>query len=562
MSEEERQVYIRRSQLLLPLAALALVAFAAWRASYGATAYDDSHYAATALHLAQGARPFADEMSIQSPGFVLAAPFARLWTALFGMTGLVLALREFYVVLAALVGFAIYRLLRPSFGRVAIVAAVAPLLGVPYNVFGISYNTSALFGFTLAVCLGFAALRDDSPHFAGLAGAATAFGSISYPPLAVGGIVFAATFMLVARRRRLILWLLAGALTVSTGYAVWYFAGASLRDIRRALDYSALVWQQNRSRGVRMARLPQHIAGVFAALKFAAVWVLALLAAVPAVPRRLRGWALAAVPVAAVVPGIVRWVVGQPFYYYGAWPTASLLVLTLGLAIPITARAIAQRGDSARLLLLAAPISAVNVTLVAVSTTSAWYRAIAFIGIAPLTVAMLAIWAASVAEEIRRPVVVGVASSAIVLALVSMLATLSFFEPPPAQLHVRVRNGAFAGIATTPEHARKYVAIGAAAQRTVRPGDRVLVIAPPAYILLAGGRVDTNSAWWTDRAPERATIDYLTRDGGLPDVVFVSAGVFRVPPERLPERDPLVVWVMGRYRRVGADDYAVVFVRR
>ena len=104
---------------------------------------------------------FADEETSQALGFLPAAAFARLWTALFGTAGIVLALRLFYVALATSVGYVIYRALRPSFGAwVSALAAWLPLLAPPYNIFGVSYNTMAILGFSAAAALGLAAVRD------------------------------------------------------------------------------------------------------------------------------------------------------------------------------------------------------------------------------------------------------------------------------------------------------------------------------------------------------------------------------------------------------------------
>jgi hypothetical protein len=136
------------------------VLFAAWRASLGISFLDDAYNAVMTLRLAQGARVFADEMTTQALGFLLAVPFARLWTALFGMAGFVLALRLFYVAVAAAVGYVIYRALRPSFGAgVAALAAWLPLLAPPYNIFGVSYNTMPILAFSAAAALSLAGRR-------------------------------------------------------------------------------------------------------------------------------------------------------------------------------------------------------------------------------------------------------------------------------------------------------------------------------------------------------------------------------------------------------------------
>jgi hypothetical protein len=85
----------------IAVVAVVLVALAAARSTLGMSFLDDGYYAAATLRLAQGARLFADEMYVQSLGFLAAVPFAKLWTSLFGLGGfVVVALRLFYVALA------------------------------------------------------------------------------------------------------------------------------------------------------------------------------------------------------------------------------------------------------------------------------------------------------------------------------------------------------------------------------------------------------------------------------------------------------------------------------
>src|SRR5450756_1460194 len=80
--------------------AFVVVALAAYRASLGASFYDDTYYVTSAVRLAQGARLFVDEMSLQALGQVPVVPFVKAWMALFGLSGLVLATRLLYVVVA------------------------------------------------------------------------------------------------------------------------------------------------------------------------------------------------------------------------------------------------------------------------------------------------------------------------------------------------------------------------------------------------------------------------------------------------------------------------------
>ena len=152
------------------LAAVFLLVLVAWRSTLGMSLFDDGFYAAATLRLAQGARLFVDEMFVQSTGFLVAVPFARAWTMLFGTAGFVVALRLFYVALAGAVALVVYRVFRPSFGRwAAFGGAAVPLLAPPFNLLAVSYNTMAALGLILALALSFRALRDTDRRAAAAA---------------------------------------------------------------------------------------------------------------------------------------------------------------------------------------------------------------------------------------------------------------------------------------------------------------------------------------------------------------------------------------------------------
>jgi hypothetical protein len=114
--------------------ALVVVCLIALRSTFGVSFYDDSHYVTVCLRMSQGARPFADEMSVQSLGFLPATAFVWVYTHLAGTTGLVTAFRLFYVALATGVGYFTYSRLRETFHPLVAALAVAlPLLCPPFN---------------------------------------------------------------------------------------------------------------------------------------------------------------------------------------------------------------------------------------------------------------------------------------------------------------------------------------------------------------------------------------------------------------------------------------------
>ena len=166
--------------------ATGVVAIVLFRAVFGASLYDDTYYVTTALRFANGARPFAEEMSLQALGQLLSVPFVWAWQATFGLTGIMLAVRIYYVALATGAAAVTYRLLRPTLRPAAAAVAVTlPLLAPPYHLLMPTYNTMAVLAFTLAIALGFGALRDGHTAPAVWSGVLLAVGPLAPPALTV-----------------------------------------------------------------------------------------------------------------------------------------------------------------------------------------------------------------------------------------------------------------------------------------------------------------------------------------------------------------------------------------
>lgn len=561
---EERARHARRERVAVAVSAAVVVALVAWRASMGMTSFDDAHYPVMSLLIAQGGRPFANELTMQSLGFVLAGPFAKLWTALFGMTGIVLALREFYVLVAAVAGYAVFRALRPSFGRVpAAVAAAAPLVASPYNIFGISYNTVAIVGFTLAVSFGFAAIRDGDVRAAFAAGAATAVASFSYPPMSIGALVFVVSYALVARNRRLILTLLAGGVAALAVLLGWLFWKASFADVARSLAYSRATWVGMRPARERIGMLWLAAKTVLGMHTLIPMWLLTLGATIPVLPRRARVACLALLPLAALAPGLFGLLhTHDSWRVYGAFVSASIILASLALAAPIAVRALADRhGPLERLLALAAPIGLVNFALVSLSTNSGYVRGVGCVGLAPLAMALIVGWGQAVEENVPRQVAAA-AATAFAGVLVGMLFLLSFKELPPSQLDTRMTSGALAGILTTSERASFYESVEREVKPYVHPNDTVTADAYPIIYLLTGGRVDTNAVWPTPGVPESYTVDYYRRVGTKPDVAVVWRQCLHPKASEIPTLHPLTYFILSNYRQVATGARYTVYVRR
>ena len=76
----------KREAQAVAVVTLLVIAFVVWRATMGINLHDGTQYLVAPLRLAQGARLFADEMPIQTLGYLVTVPFMRVWTALFGLS--------------------------------------------------------------------------------------------------------------------------------------------------------------------------------------------------------------------------------------------------------------------------------------------------------------------------------------------------------------------------------------------------------------------------------------------------------------------------------------------
>ncbi len=551
-----------RERAALLAVALLLIAVCTYRATLGISFVDDAHYPALTLRLAEGARPFVDEMTTQALGFLLAVPFAKAWTALFGLTGFVLALRVFYIAVAATVAVAVYRLLKPSFGAVAAaLGAAVPCLVPPYNVFGMSYNTAAMLGFVLAVALCVASIRDDSRRLAAAAGASAAFAAISYPPLVVVAAVLAIAYMIVSRSRRLALAALGGAAVVVAIFCVWLLAIARIADIRHALDYASTVWSGYRSPAEKLTVLLRFARRALITRWTLPAWLLGAVAAVPLLPRRIRGIAALLVPVACLIPAGRVLASGGGLEKFGTNGAAYLVLLTATATLPALTTAWAERSaDTLRGLAIALPTAIVGYFVVAYSTSSGWLSAVPVIAVAPLAAIVLPAWCTLVADSgLGR----AVAAIAIVSVLVALLFSTSFNDSPPLTLRHRFSSGALAGITTTPTRAADIDRIVAAGQRWSSPTDKVLVVGRPLGYLLVPGAAHTNAAWLVTGPSDRYTVKYFEATGA-PDVAYINRSVLSSAGglEAAAAEDPLVAYLARDYDLVETFDPFAVFVRR
>ncbi len=500
---------------------------------------------------------------LQSLGFLVAVPFARLWTSLFSTTGLFLALRLFYVALASAAGYATYRVLRPSFGEwPAFVAGAAWLLAPAYNLFAVDYNTMAALGMVLACAGTFAALRDGSRRAALLAGAAAAFASVSYPPLVLAALTLLLTFWLLGRDRRLVGAALAGAAAVVVPFAVWLATQATVADLRATADYLLAASRvsgplaSGGRLGAVLGKLGETLLrtwGVPLWAWFAPSAAISMGATLPAMRAperaRARAWLLAALPVALVLPVLANASIAGlgNRTFAGNYLTAFVLFA----AVPMLSDLRDMDAPMRRFVLLALPASVVGTLVVTSLSSAGLYLASQIVGLAPLAVATVVWWASTVERSLGSRAG-RVAMLALIVGITVCLFGVAFSQDPPLTLKARVGSGAFAGVLTNESRREFLDTLESLSRRYVAPGDGVLFVAAPgAYLALSAGTALTNATWLDHGPADGAAVDYYDRIGRWPDVVFVETKVLEeAGAPGTAAADPLLFELGRRYRAV------------
>jgi hypothetical protein len=540
----------RRATQALVTAALLLVAAALLRCFFGIDFGDGAHYTVVAVRLAGGARPYIDEMTLQVTGFLLDAIFAKAWMAVFGLAGIQLAMRVFYVVLASGAGFVVFRALRPSFGDwPSFAAAAIPLLAPPFNLMQLSYNTGAILGLMLAAALGLAAIRDRSRWAALGAGVALSYSAVAYPPLAIGALVGFAAFAFAARDRKLSLWFLGGGLGLAVVVVAYLATVTNIAALSKTLAFSAEgASSVATSLGAKLRSFAKYAAVPLTRANALPMWLLAIVALLPWAPSRrwVRGAALALVPLAAGLPPLLAYTPPSQGYY-GIVPAVMLVSFTAAVAVPVTWWAVSEkRAGLLTLLVLTAPVAVVDTILVLISTSAGYQRGTVFAGLAPLTLALIAGWAVFIHEHGGVPALIGGVVSFAVIVVVLLFAT-SHLDDVPLRLDTRIASGANAGLVTTAAQAQQLAELEAVAKRVVNPGDGVLVVDRPIAYLLVGGRIDSNATWVALGPSDHFTLDYFAARSDSPRSVFVAAAA----ADSAQPSDPLMQYLHVGYVRHG-----------
>ena len=563
---------------LLVAAAVVIVGVVAWRSSLGMSLSDDGYYAAATVRLAQGARLFVDEMYLQSLGFLAAIPFAKVWLWLFGTTGVVLALRLFYVALATVAATFVYRVLHRSFGRTASFAgAVAVFIAPAYNLLSISYDTMAALGMVLACVLCYAALRDGKRRYAAIAGAFAAFAAVSYPPFVLAALALLITLAVRGRGRRLVGAMALGAAGVVAAFLVWLLATTSFTELRGAYDFITSIWRGSANEPAQGLRVLTHWQDLVAALSmtYRHVPVVAWFAPAGAIslwatysvrlPKhaRTRGIALALLPVALVIPAIVYWLTFRhPLTSLKTIGGNLLIELVLFAALPMYASLRGARTDARRdLVLISLPAALVGFAVVLLWSSADIFWASGVVGLAPLVVAAVVWWAIEVRSALGSRVE-ALAVASLLFALLVLLFGYAFKTSSPMHMPVPVASGPYAGMRIGEGRALQVAAIERISHEWIGPTTTVTSVGLPGAYLLTGGVPLTNVTWLDPGSFDQSTVDYLDRAGRWPDVVVVD--LWRLSDPEQYEGSVFLAAVRSNYTFVESSQVAsmAVFVSR
>jgi hypothetical protein len=552
-------------RVAVAIAALVVVAITAIRSTFGVSFYDDSHYVTVALRLSQGIRPLAEEMSVQSLGFLPAAGFVWVWTHLFGTDGLVLAFRLFYVTLATCVGVFAYVQLRRSFHPlVAALAVSLPLLCPPFNLFAPGYNQMTTLGFLTAVALAHRAEHDHSGWSAAGAGVALVFASVTYPPLVLAAVTLAAILIVRNREKRIIIPLLAAGALSALIFAVALLSIAPIDEMRTGLRYATANVVGFHSPAEKLQRTAQRLTDSLGRPMLWPMWIVAALACLPRVPRRLRAALLIVLPLLALGRSIEALTLGLRVFGItaGAW----LITFTLAAIVPSTLWAFAEkRRDLISLIYLAVPVSAVGFFTVAYSTDSPWLRGVAVIGIVPAAIAVIATWGSAI-ETLWDDRAVAVAAVLLLLIATGMLWSESVDNGRPLAMSGSIDHGMYAGMHMSPIRQKEILDLEAAAHRWVRPDSRVTFYGERQGYLAVGGRIYTNAVWLYPARSDWYALSYFDKHGAMPDVVFVDHFAMRLrhqlPYENAAHDSQFITRLLREYRMVDTVADFGVWIRK
>lgn len=217
--------------LIIILAAALLL----YRSFLGFDQTDESYYYALAKRLCQGDRPFVDEWYPSQFSSVLLKPFYKIYTFFVpDGTGIILAGRITYLVLAVLVAVFIFRNIHKN-RKVALVAALLYLFYARQNVMGLSYYQLYPSFMIVALLLLKKAVEEEKFYvYTAIAGIFVSLAVICMPFLAP--FVFIIWIALLIRNRKA-LWFAIGVAIAAVIYLWQILYKSSLTELMINLQY-------------------------------------------------------------------------------------------------------------------------------------------------------------------------------------------------------------------------------------------------------------------------------------------------------------------------------------
>ncbi|WP_330476567.1 hypothetical protein [Terrabacter sp. C0L_2] len=552
-----------RLRVTAGVAVVAALILLGWRLTLGASSDDDGHVVALALRLARGDTALADEMNLQVTGSLLAVPFVWAWDHMVGTTGIVLASRVWFVVVAGAVGVLTARALRTRYGAgPAALATVAVLVGLPYQLPLLSYASVPVLALVLSTAAGIALRQTRSLAWAAVLGGATAVGTVASPQLAPA---FAVTLVLgTARvqgaRPRVVA--AATSLILLAVAAVALLLTAGPASIEESVRFLLAVRGDGLSPVVRLGRA----LGTYEGLRFPLYWPLLACLALTALgcarpdwrALRLAASAAGVLWATAVTVGAALGLLPQLWFGNTVAALESVLVLTLALPVIAELRWSPRPGDGGDLVAAAVP-GLVAATVIAATTNSGPEYSVHGAALGGLLLVLVVQWSTSAdtlrSEPGRRPTTAHARATLALSAVPTLgmalgLLALPFHEPGSLGVDTRITAGPWAGLVTTEGGAARLTTLTRTVDDATRGGRSVLILGAAGGYLAANGPMATPALWLEDYgAANQKALDWFQRTGRAPDVVLVMATAEENAGGAAAwvQRDPLRAWVQTAY---------------
>jgi len=550
------------SRIVAAVGAVTVVGLTYWRIWYGVDLTDESFYVVLPWRFAGGARPFVDETTVVQQAGLLVTPFVWIWRELVGVDGVVLYVRHLQLLFSLLVGTAVFLGLRDVLRNApaTLLAAVAAVAFVPFDIHSLSYNTLGSGLFTAGCMLGFRSLEPRASHWwLVAAGICHGLAVFAYPTLGIAvAAAFAARIALESPRWRREI--------VAFGVPWLAVVGISIGMVAGSAGTHAFADGYRRSsRYLGHSHSAGNLVDVFdRQWQTLHYWYLLL----PALALLLVAWRARrklAVPFLVVLPLLC--VPVSPGGALDSYTSSLAFVAHYGaLALPLLVL-VWPRPDARRLFAAVwVPAFVAGLATTWSSNNGAVNFGVGFLPAIFVTTAFL-VWALKDA----RAAPLALWPALVVPALLLVLSWPVYRDGPVSTLDATVSSGPFAGLRTS-LNKKLYLEELARDLDRISPRCRIVFFRDfPGGYLLSHSRPDTNSAWIatvaqrTTDAYQRSFLRYWASHG-FPDVVALT---HRIPYEsRIEARietyraeTPLMLLLASSYRPISSHYNYTLYLR-